>query len=436
MNNEVVLLVYTTEYKKGGDKFRRVAKTLAKDKSIESNKIIVEAIESKKALIDLFNQIAAEGDEIEEFHFIGHSGMYGPMFGTVQFPEQFSPFEIKNLKIPFSENGKAFFRCCRSARWVAPYFAQQHKIKTFGYHWYTSFSTDPNYYKPDFSKNEDKPLYCFGCKGRKSHGYITSIKKWAGFVKAEKLKEFNAIQESIDRKYNKVADLYNDVFTDISVRKDELKWIKNSLNDFPDKVKVLDIGCGNGALLRNLSGRINEGVGVDISESLINLAKKSSEDYENLHFSKIDGPFLPFEDNSFDAVVSLLSFRYLDWDPILQETERILKKDGKLIIVDMVTKPLSFSEYPKFIISKIKAIQQQIENPNYFKKLKKLVSDPNWKEMLKYNPIRAEHEMKWYLESRFPGREVKVINYGFHARILAFESGNMKNLKKVNLQYP
>ena len=37
--------------------------------------------------------------------------------------------------------------------------------------------------------------------------------------------------------------------------------------------------------------------------------------------------------------------------------------------------------------------------------------------MLQYNPIRAEHEMKWYLESRFPGRKVERLDVGVHARV-------------------
>jgi len=56
--------------------------------------------------------------------------------------------------------------------------------------------------------------------------------------------------------------------------------------------------------------------------------------------------------------------------------------------------------------------------------------------MLKHNPIRAEHEMKWYLESRFPGRKVEKINVGWNSCILAFDSGDIKNIKDIYLTYP
>jgi len=51
------------------------------------------------------------------------------------------------------------------------------------------------------------------------------------------------------------------------------------------------------------------------------------------------------------------------------------------------------------------------------------VTDPRWQTMLRYNPIRAEHELRWYLESRHPGRRVELLNVAWNARVLAFDSG-------------
>jgi len=60
------------------------------------------------------------------------------------------------------------------------------------------------------------------------------------------------------------------------------------------------------------------------------------------------GPLSPLQDHSVDVVISMLSFRYLDWDPIMKEIERVLKKDGKFIVVDMVTAPVKWKEIPQF----------------------------------------------------------------------------------------
>lgn len=430
---KLIVILFTTKYRKGGEQFRKVAETMSLEKSDDETEIICKAIESKKEIKGVLYDIAQAGKQISEFHFIGHSGMYGPMYGTVEFPEQFSPYELKNLSIPFAKGAEATFHCCRSARWFAPYFARVQDVKTMGYHWYTVFSSKKDRYQ--FPRKNAERLYSFGCPGKKSHGLMASLKKYLGLTKAETLKAFEPETDSIDSSYNSVAELYAQVFEDIKVRKDEFNWI---IKQFPNKegLRVLDIGCGNGALLRELSPRIENGIGVDVSEQLINQAKKQNANTDNLAFKTIDGPELPFEADSFDVVVSLLSFRYLDWDPMMLEIERVLKSDGKLMIVDMVTAPVRLKEFPAFIRGKLKHYIDRLSNPAFHQKLGKLVSDPRWSTMLKYNPIRSQHEMKWYLESRFPGRKVKVINVGWHSRILALDSVDMKDINNISLTYP
>ncbi|QSE99182.1 class I SAM-dependent methyltransferase [Fulvivirga lutea] len=435
MMSEIILILYTTKYRKGGDKFKRVARTMKDELSSNGSEVISLSIESKAEIKEIFKTLASQNKSIKEFHFIGHSGMYGPMYGTVAYPEQFSPYELKKLVIPFAHNAKAYFHCCRSARWFAPYFSRVQNVTTFGYHWYTSFSSNKARYKLDVSKDPFKPLYCFGCPGKKSHGYLTSVKKYLGLVKAEPLKEFKPEQGEIDSTYNSVAELYNNVFQDIKVRSDEYKWIISHLPKNKD-INVLDIGCGNGALLKELANKITSGTGVDISKNLIRFAKNNNVKHSNLQFEQLNGPELPFKDNTFDLVISMLSFRYLDWDPIMKEIQRVTNPEGKLLIIDMVTAPVKLTEYPQLLRSKLKHYIHRIRYKAFYKNLRKLVHNPNWKGMLKYNPIRSEHEMKWYIESRFPGRKVEVINIGYNARIIAFDTESMENIKNINLSYP
>jgi len=434
MQKEIILITYTTAYRKGGAKFKRVAKTMEKSFA-DGEYVSVKEVNSKAELKAVFSEIKAQGDVLKTFHFIGHSGMYGPMFGSVSFPEQFSPHEIKQLEIPFSEGAKAYFHCCRSARWFAPFFAREKGVITYGYHWYTTFSAEKAYFKLDKSSDEAAPLYCFGCPGLKSHGVFTSAKKYMGKVPAENLKEFLADDNIIDKSYDKVAQKYAEVFSDIRVRKDEYQWIMEHLPKRKD-LKVLDIGCGNGALLRQLSSKIDQGIGVDVSANLLELAKSTNSSLQNLDFKLIDGPNLPFEANRFDVVISMLSFRYLDWDPIMAEISRVLKEEGKLLVIDMVTTKVKTKEYPKLFWDKARQYVARFQYADFYKKLQHMVNTKAWKEMLKYNPIRSEHEMKWYLESRFPERKVEIINIGMHSRIIAFDSVNMKNVKNLQLSYP
>ncbi|MEM9299915.1 MAG: class I SAM-dependent methyltransferase [Bacteroidota bacterium] len=432
---EKILITYTTQYRKGGDKFTRVAETMAREKKKEGHSVYCKAIESKRDLLNIFDTFEIEGDQIKEFHFIGHSGMYGPMYGTVQYPEQFSPYEIKQLQVPFTPDAEAYFHCCRSARWFAPFFARTQGVKTYGYHWYTAFSSSKDYYRIDISDDPNKALYCFGCPGKKSHGYLTSLKKYLGKIKSEELKSFDPKQGEIDETYNEVAELYDNTFDDIKVRSDEYNWIIKHLPESTN-INLLDVGCGNGALLKELSDRIAHGVGVDVSEKLLQCAKRHNAENEHIKFQKLEGPQLPLPTGECDLVISLLSFRYLDWDPIMPEIVRVLKPEGKLLIIDMVTAPVSFKEWPKLLLSKLRHYTSRFRHPEFYKNLRRLVTDPGWKNMLKYNPIRSQHEMKWYLESRFPGRKVEMINVGYHSRIIAFDSINMQNIKNLKLSYP
>jgi ubiquinone/menaquinone biosynthesis C-methylase UbiE len=429
----MILIVYTTEYRTGSDKFARIAATMERETKARYNgDVKCIGIHGKKDLNAQFESATSSGKKIEEFHFIGHSGMYGPMYGTMQYPEQYSPYELKNLNIPFAENAKAFFHCCRSARWFAPFFAEHFKVEAFGYHWYTTFSSDKKKFKKvtDASAN----VYAAGCVGKKSHGWIGSVKKYTG-TDLEVMKSFKPTNVNADSTYNPVAELYDAVFQDIKVRKDEWNWIEAHLPKNKD-ITVVDMGCGNGALLKELSPRIKNGIGLDISSGILDRARKFTNGISNLEFKQLNGPKLPLEDHSIDVFMSMLSFRYLDWDPLMDEVKRVLKPGGKVMILDMVTVPAKWHEFPKLLKSKMMMYTQRFTQPEFSRNLKTLVNHPAWKEMLKHNPIRAEHEMKWYLESRFPGRKTEKINVGWNSCILAFDSGDIKNIKDIYLTYP
>lgn len=432
--SSVILLLYTTIYRLGGHQFPVVAETLAAEKRERlDGEIVTRAVESKRDVLQTIAEIRDAGNKISEFIFVGHSGMYGPMYGTVAFPEQFSPYEWEQMDIPFAENATAAFYCCRSARWFAPFFARTFNVPTYGFFWYTTFSRSKEKYV-SAGDSTDGPLYTIGCMGRKSHGYLAAAKKRLGFMPAEEMKRFEPRPPDGDTSYDHVAELYDEAFQDIRVRQDEWKWLNKHLPS--GIIDMLDIGCGNGALLNALSSRIASGVGVDESTEIIGRARIKNSEISNLKFEIIKGPVLPFPDNSFDVVTSLMSFRYLDWDPLLAEIKRVTRPGGKLLIVDMVTVPVAFSEYPRLLSDKLRTMRGQKANARFDAALKKLVSHPDWKKMLEYNPIRSEHEMKWYLESRFPGQKMEILNMAWHSRIVAFDSGPVERGVEVKLSYP
>lgn len=435
----VILITYTTLYREGGEKFKIAAETMRaeKQKAFPGTEVISAVVESKAAFLDEIAKIKVAGKKILELHFIGHSGMYGIMFGTRKWPEQMSPYEWRNTQIPFHPEGKAFFHACRTGRWFAPFFARTFNVPASGYFWYTTVSVDPRRFIWERTAGNKKDRYIISVPGKKSHGLLGSVKKFFTKPVTFPLIEFKPAG-NVDSTYDSVAPLYDETFEDIAVRADELKWLREKLQTTKAQQKslrVLDIGCGTGSFVRAISDIVDVAHGVDLSQGMVEQARRRSKD-PRIQFSKIDGPQLPFPDNSFDVVTSVLSFRYLDWDPIVSEILRVLKPGGQIMIIDMVAAPLKLKEWPQFLIDKLKHQKTLAKFPAYRKALHTMVSDPRWKKMLEYNPIRSEHEMKWYLESRFPESEVQVINYAFHSRIVAFQSPPLFEKSVQKTSYP
>jgi len=429
-----IVILYTTLYRGGGPKFARAAETMKREKMAEfpDCQVFCRAVERKAEFLKALTDI--EG-EILELHFIGHSGVYGIMFGTDKWPEQFSPHEWREMKINFAPGARAYFHACRSGRWFAAFIARTLNVRAYGHHWYTTVSSSKDRFVPESLGGRDQDIYIIACPGKKSHGLTGSAVKYSGFALASKMLEFEPGGPEIDTTYDSVAALYDETFSDIGVRKDEWNWLMKSREALEGK-DVLDLGCGNGAFLNKLAPMIKSGTGCDISREMLAKARLRCQNNTNLKFEPIDGPKLPFADNSFDTVMSVLSFRYLDWDPILSEILRVLRPGGEILVVDMVASPVKWKELPKFTVDKVKQVGQRFANRQYFRSLSTMVRDARWKKMLQYNPIRAEHELRWYLESRIPGRKVEVINVGWSSRIMAFRSGPVEQKTIPQMQFP
>ena len=115
------------------------------------------------------------------------------------------------------------------------------------------------------------------------------------------------------------------------IYKEHIERYKFALGYVENK-KVLDIACGSGYGTELLSSKAEEIWGGDIDEESI---KNARENYsgENIHFRQMDVGELPFEDNSFELVVSFETIEHIDeYKKFLVEIKRVLKSDGKLIL--------------------------------------------------------------------------------------------------------
>ena len=116
------------------------------------------------------------------------------------------------------------------------------------------------------------------------------------------------------------------------------RWRKIVREMLPEG-RVLEIGCGPGSFAEDLIGR--DLVCLDpipemlqVAESRVNSARISRGD-ELADFVVGTAEELPFEENSFDSVCTLFSFRdWYDKRKGLTEALRVLRPGGKIIVVD------------------------------------------------------------------------------------------------------
>lgn len=95
-----------------------------------------------------------------------------------------------------------------------------------------------------------------------------------------------------------------------------------------DKPDVLDLGCGTGVVLRELSAWAHP-VGLDMSPKALGYCQ--TRDLKQL--VKGDGVHLPFKDGSFDAIIGLDIFEHIDDDAgAFAEAFRVLRPGGVVVL--------------------------------------------------------------------------------------------------------
>jgi ubiquinone/menaquinone biosynthesis C-methylase UbiE len=101
--------------------------------------------------------------------------------------------------------------------------------------------------------------------------------------------------------------------------------------------KVLDVGCGTGALLRVAAERWPDArlSGADPAEEMIKVARSKLPGGSLISLVNASAEHLPFEDERFDLVVSSVSFHHwTDQAAGLSEIRRVLVPDGCICLAD------------------------------------------------------------------------------------------------------
>lgn len=104
--------------------------------------------------------------------------------------------------------------------------------------------------------------------------------------------------------------------------------------------KVLDLGTGTGVLPRNMYRYGAQWTGTDISEKQIEQAQKLARQADmKIEFMTASTEDVDFPDNTFDVITACQCFWYFDHEKIAPKLARMLKTDGRLLILYMAWLP-------------------------------------------------------------------------------------------------
>ena len=163
------------------------------------------------------------------------------------------------------------------------------------------------------------------------------------------------VKQSIKEFYNQQAEKFS------NTRKKhwpEFDYIANEIEEVlqkKDKVKILELGCGDGRFFRFLKEKFGDQIEylwVDISEKLIEIAQKQGGNFVVSDMLE----FLEKQDyQTYDVVVAIASFQHIPtkWERllILKHIYRVLTYGWKLVMVNWSFSSWFFKKY-KFQILK------------------------------------------------------------------------------------
>jgi alkylated DNA repair protein alkB family protein 8 len=129
-------------------------------------------------------------------------------------------------------------------------------------------------------------------------------------------------------------ETYNDIAKDFSnTRKHLWPELETFAHYIKDKQKIIDLGCGNGRLLKLINNKQVDYTGIDYSKKLIEIAKNK---YPNQRF-KVDNILnLSLDNNTYDLGLSIAVLHHIPpgekQEKAVKEMSRVLKPKAKAIV--------------------------------------------------------------------------------------------------------
>jgi ubiquinone/menaquinone biosynthesis C-methylase UbiE len=127
------------------------------------------------------------------------------------------------------------------------------------------------------------------------------------------------------------------------VGKNHIELLKTILSEQKTLGKTLELGCGNGTYSEILVHEAEHLTVTDFSDEMVTFSEKRFESIENVTVEKANCFSLSYPDSSFDTVF-MANLLYIIPEPgkAVAEGRRVLRKNGRLIIISFTTEGMTF----------------------------------------------------------------------------------------------
>jgi SAM-dependent methyltransferase len=180
---------------------------------------------------------------------------------------------------------------------------------------------------------------------------------------------------------NAYDNLYSD--TGISQPASFYLWMYHILNLQPCDT-YLDISCGRGELLQLAQAAGIDAHGVDISYTALQAGRRR---FGVANLIAANGQLLPYADDQFSVVSNIGSLEhYLNMNAALQETARVMRPDGRAVIL----LPNTFSLLTNIWIAFRQGCTSIDDQP-----IQRYAARQEWQQLLEENGLVVTHTRKY-----------------------------------------
>lgn len=197
-------------------------------------------------------------------------------------------------------------------------------------------------------------------------------------------------QTIVDKQFGEAAKAY--LTSSVHAQGKDLAAIKDIAKRYKSAT-ILDLGCGAGHVSYAVAAMAKKVIAYDLSEKMLDVVAHSARERKlrNIEVEHGLAEKLPFDDNTFDLVVTRFSAHH--WSNLvvsLDEICRVLTPQGTAVIVDIVAPENALNDT---LLQTVEILRDASHVRDY--------SISEWRSKLAYSGFVIENESRWKLVMQF-----------------------------------